>query len=179
MSREFAAQIVGIIALIMWFASFQVRDNKKLFIVQTVANLIFGVQFILLKGYAGCFGLVLCSLRNILIINRDRWNWAKSWLWIGVIAVADAAFVIYTMERPIDMMAWVACVGASVTCWTNNARTIRLGNLFVASPSWLIYDIAYGAWPSAFSESMAMISVIISIFRFGWDELGKDKEDVK
>lgn len=174
MSKETIAQLIGIAALILWFISFQVRSNRKLFVLQSMANLIFGLQFILLGGYAGCAGLVICTLRNVLILNREKWPWARSWWWIAVIAVVDGICVTVTMKRPIDLMAWVACVGASITCWTDNARKIRIGNLFVASPSWLVYDIAYRAWPSVFSESMAMISVIISIVRFGWDNLGNN-----
>lgn len=179
MDKILIAQAVGAVAVVMWTLSFQIKSNTKLFFVQTIANLLFCVQFILLGGYAGCVGLLLCSFRNVLIVRRDKWKWAGSYWWIVVIAVVDGICIYVTWSKPVDLLAWFACVGGSLTYWTNNARTIRLGNLFCAGPSWLIYDISYRAWPSAVSETIAIISVIISIIRFGWKNLGRSEGEFR
>ncbi|WP_295071967.1 YgjV family protein [Ruminococcus sp.] len=43
-----------------------------------------------------------------------------------------------------------------------------------ASPCWLIYDIIVNSWGGLVSESITIVSILISIMRFGWQGLEKD-----
>lgn len=42
---------------------------------------------------------------------------------------------------------------------------------FVGSPCTLIYDVLIGSWGGAVTEGMALASIIVSIRRFGWNNL--------
>lgn len=169
-----AAQIIGTIGIIVWFLSFQIKSNKRLFIVQILANMIFCVQFILLGAYAGCIGLFVCCIRNVLIIKRNDWKWANSKVWVAGLITINVALTIISWKSIWDIFALIACVSAVIIYWSNNARNIRAGNLFITCPAWLAYDIYYRAWPSVISEASAIISIIVSIYRFGWRELGEN-----
>ncbi len=47
-----------------------------------------------------------------------------------------------------------------------------MSNLFCASPAWLLYDVMVGSAAGVVNELITLGSIIISIFRFGWKELG-------
>lgn len=38
----------------------------------------------------------------------------------------------------------------------------------------LLYDLIIHSWGGALSESITIISILVSIFRFGWKNLGED-----
>ena len=69
-------------------------------------------------------------------------------------------------------MPFVALVGSTIGYWTNNAQKIRLSNLVCASPAWVIYDIFVGSIGGVLSESIAIISILVSVYRYGWKNMG-------
>jgi hypothetical protein len=59
--------------------------------------------------------------------------------------------------------------------WTNNAQKIRLSQLF-GSPCILLYDVLVHSLAGAMSESFTLVSIIVSIFRFGWNNLQEEEK---
>ena len=39
------------------------------------------------------------------------------------------------------------------------------------SPLWIIYDVIIGSWAGILDEIVTEISMIVSIFRYGWKNL--------
>ncbi|MDO4869156.1 MAG: YgjV family protein [Bacillota bacterium] len=68
----------------------------------------------------------------------------------------------------------LASVGVTtIGYWTNNAQKIRFSQL-CGSPCTLVYDALIHTWGGVLSESITLVSIIVSIFRFGWKELGSE-----
>ena len=71
---------------------------------------------------------------------------------------------------PMTLVSVVSMIISVLSMWTNDSRKIRLYQLFVVSPMWLVYDALAGAQPSVagiITELFSMASIIISIKRFG------------
>lgn len=47
-----------------------------------------------------------------------------------------------------------------------------MSNLFCASPAWLLYDVMVGSIAGIVNEAITLTSIIVSVLRFGWKELG-------
>ena len=43
--------------------------------------------------------------------------------------------------------------------------------MLVNSPLWIIYDGIIGSWAGILDEIVTEVSMIVSIFRFGWENL--------
>jgi len=43
--------------------------------------------------------------------------------------------------------------------------------MLVNSPLWIIYDVIIGSWAGILDEIVTEISMIVSIFRYGWKNL--------
>ena len=54
-------------------------------------------------------------------------------------------------------------------------RNIRIANLAVNSPCMLLYDVLVKSWGGALNEAVTLVSIIISIIRFGWKALDGDR----
>ena len=67
----------------------------------------------------------------------------------------------------------VANIAATIGGYTHNPRKIRMVGLTVNSPLWIIYDVAVGSWAGIFDELATSISVLISIWRYGWKNLDR------
>ena len=64
-----------------------------------------------------------------------------------------------------------ANIAATVGGYTYNPRKIRLVGMLVNSPLWIIYDGIIGSWAGILDEIVTEVSMIVSIFRYGWENL--------
>ena len=169
------AQIIGVFGIICFVLSFQIKSNKALLVVQAIADALFGIQFILLGGYTGCFGMIIVVLRNIFIYFKERNNFFsfKGWKYVFIVLILIST--IFTWDGIKSILPFIACAGATYIYFENNARKYRTVNLFCASPCWLIYDLLVGSYAGALNEIITMISITVSIIRFGWKSLGDNE----
>ena len=95
-----------------------------------------------------------------------RW---KGWV---PIFLAIAVFLTWrTWDGPANLLPLIPMSAGTIALWTNNAGIIRLANMFICSPTWIIYDILTGAYSAIANEVVVIGSVILSIYRYGMKEL--------
>lgn len=167
-------QVIGFIGVAFFLLSYQVKSNKKLFAFQTVGSGLFCLQFFLLGAYSGCLSLVVSTVRNVMM---TRYNTSKIIQWNGWVLILSAAAVavsVVTWNGLISLLPVAGTISTTIAFWTNNAKNIRIANLAVNSPCMLIYDVLVKSWGGVLNESITIISIVISIMRFGWKALDGD-----
>lgn len=162
------AQCIGIIGILCFFLSFQIKSNTKLFIIQSVGNAAFGVQMLLLGGYSGAFNMVIFITRNMMLTKYKDWKWIRWKGWVVILCSLNLAVCLWTWDGWISIVPFIIAVAANTSMWTNNAAIIRMANMCVMSPLWIIYDIAVGAYTGIINEVLIISSVLISLYRYGW-----------
>ena len=170
-------QIIGIIAAAIFTFSFQIRSRKLLLLAQFAADLLFCIQFYLLGGLSGCYGMILNCLRNILLALFGEKPFMKWKGWVVIFSLLAVAMAVTAWEGPVSLLPLAANVACYIGYWSGSSRNIRLSNLFVACPGWLVYDMITGSLGGALNEAVSLVSIIVSLFRFGWkgpDERGKE-----
>ena len=167
-------QIIGITAAAIYIGSYQIKSNKKQFFVQIFADILFIIQFYFLGGLSGSLCTFLCAIRNVLLMKTDEWKFVK---WKGMPVIFCLMFIFASMltwDGIMSIFPMIACVSNTIGYWTNNARYIRIASGFVCSPAWLAYDIYVRSIGSTLTDTLTIISVVVSIFRFGWKNLGSE-----
>ena len=51
-------------------------------------------------------------------------------------------------------------------------------NLVCASPCWLVYDVIVHSFGGIISESITIVSILVSFIRFGWKGLERDAGEI-
>ena len=159
--------------------SFQLKSNRALFLSQSLGSVMFGLQFLLLGSLSGCFSLLLVIVRNMLLVRYEQCAWVRWKGWIAVFSAFCIAILIFTWNGPISILPYLAVQVGTIMYWTNNARMIRLSNLICASPCWLIFDIIVGSIGGILNETILIVSILVSIYRYGWKGLGENKFETK
>ncbi len=168
-------QIIGFLGLGCFLVSYQFRETKPLFIMQMIACSLFAVQFLLLEQPSGAVSLLMSIIRNFPLVRRDKWPWVK-WKGLVVIFIAlYAAYVVWQWNSWIDILPLIGFSAGTVAYSTFNARNIRISNLFISSPVWIVYDSIVGSIGGVINEAITIISVLVSIWRFGWKALGESE----
>ncbi len=161
----------GVLSTLCFVISFQIKSNKGLFIIQSIANVFYCTQFYLLGAYGGLFNMGLQIVRNVLLLKVNDWKWLK---WMGFAVFFCAISFIYmliTWRSLLDIIPFIAFSVSTLAFWKNSAKLIRLSELFCVSPAWLLYDLLTGAYGGVLNEVVILASVVVSILRFGWKGL--------
>ncbi len=167
-------QVIGFVAVAVFVLSYQIKSNRWLFLLQLIGSALFCLQFFLLDAFSGCLSLAVNIIRYALMMKYKDWSWVRK-KWCPVfIALMFTAVLFFTWNGPVSLLAFIASVSSTFACWTNSPRKIRMVNLVCASPCWLIYDVIVFSLGGIVSESITIISIIVSFIRFGWSGLDCD-----
>ena len=172
--NDWIIQGIGFVAVALFIASYQIKSNRWLFLLQLLGSLLFCIQFFMLGALSGCLSLVVNILRNALMMKYNDWKWVrKKWCPL-IIVLLFALVLVLTWNGPVSLLAFAASVTSTIAYWTNSPRKIRMVNLLCASPCWLVYDVIVFSIGGIISESFTIVSILISLIRFGWKGLERD-----
>lgn len=164
---EWFVQGIGFAALTVFILSYQIKSNRELFFMQLIGSGLFCLQFYLLDAKSGCLSLAVNMLRNALMMKYRDWDWVRKKWCPAAIAGLFAAVLILTWNGPVSLLAFAASVSSTFAYWTDSPRSIRTVNLVCASPCWLLYDVLVHSLGGIVSESLTMLSILVSFIRFG------------
>ena len=163
---EIFAQILGLIGAGIYIASFQIKKVRALFYSQLFGSVFFVIHFLLLGAYAGALQNSLSIIRAILLLFSDR-KWAHN---IWTLLALNVCFIIsgiVTYSGLLSLLPVIAMIASTFAMWTGNAFKIRVTQLAVTSPFWLVYNASVISISGIITESFNIISVIVSFIRYG------------
>ncbi|HBD65123.1 MAG TPA: YgjV family protein [Clostridiales bacterium] len=159
-------QLVGFIGTGAMFFSYQCKNSRKLFFMQMMSNVAYTVHFLMLGAISGSLNILISMLRNFVLINsKNKWARNDGWLWIFVGLHLGVTF--FTWQDAYSLLPCIGMIAIAVSSWTRNGKNVRLANLFINSPAWLIYDIHTRSYAGVLCEVLLLASVIISFLRYG------------
>ncbi|MGD9566924.1 MAG: YgjV family protein [Sedimentibacter sp.] len=164
------AQVVGFIGAGLLIFSYQCKDSRKLFFMQLCSNAVYVLHFFMLGAFSGSINIAISLLRNFVLINSNK-QWARSKIWLGLFVSLHIVVTLFTWQNMFSLLPCLGMVAITIASWTRNGKKIRIANLFINSPSWLIYDIYTVSYSGIICELFTLISVLISFYRYGMKAL--------
>lgn len=152
-----------------FFLSYQCRNNRTLFRVQFVSYLCYTTHLLMLAAITGGISYVLNTVRSFCLGSRSRF--LKGKIMCAALCVMHVAALIFTWDGWWSILPVAANIAATVGGYTYNPRKIRIVGMLVNSPLWIIYDGIIGSWAGILDETVTEVSMIVSIFRYGWENL--------
>ena len=168
---EILAQVLGILGTIFAFVSFQLKENKKFFMLQALSGCMFALNFLLLGAYTGCLLNFINIFRGAVMAGGKK-TYKVPWL-IAIQALYIIA-TVFTYTNIFSLIALIAQLVGTFAMWSRNGKTIRFLQLFCVSPMWLIHNIFVFSIGGIICEVFNLGSIIVSLIRFG--KSGFEKE---
>lgn len=164
MNRFILAQIFGLLgALSMLVSNWQKTRNKVLtFLI--FDSLFYFIQYILLGALSGAFTNIVGLLRTITFKYKDKHKLLQSKITLLIISTVYVLIGIFTYNNLTSIFPVVASIVYSIVLWQNDVKKIRIGTS-VMMLSWLIYNIAVGAYLSAVVEGVLLVSSVTAIIK--------------
>ena len=163
------AQALGILGMLAAMISYQCKTNKNYFIFQGLSGAFFSAQFILIGAWAG----LIFNAYNIVRALAYQSKKARSVVCVislEILVVIAAAMSVFVFKEAWWLVSFtlIAQITGTFAMWTRDGKKIRISQMAVVSPFWLLYDLLIPV-PSIggiLCEVFNMASVIISFIRF-------------
>lgn len=160
---------IGLFGTVLFFMSYQCKNNRTLFRVQFVSYLCYTTHLLMLGAITGGISYVLNTVRSFCLGSRS--SFLKGKIMCAALCVMQVAALIFTWDGWWSILPVAANIAATVGGYTYSPKKIRLVGMFVNSPLWIIYDVIIGSWAGILDEIVTEISMTVSIFRYGWKNL--------
>ena len=170
-ARYLMIQGIGLIGTVLFFLSFQCRNNKTLFRMQFLSYLFYTVHLLLLGAVTGGLSYIINTLRSACL--GSRWAFAQRKEMCVLLCLMQVAALFFTWSGWRSLLPVVANIASTIGGYTHNARKIRLVSMLINSPLWILYDFLVGSWAGILDEVVTEISALISIWRYGWKALDR------
>ena len=173
---EMLAQIASFAAAAFNIVSYQMKDNRRLFLSKGISGALFAVSFFLFGNYTAAVLNLVNLLRGSVLAGGERWH---KWPWLLLTQALYVGGCVLTFGKSEVLLggAVFAIVLSLVTTasqlietqilWGRNGKHIRLAQISFISPIWLFTNVVTGSIGGVITEIFGMTSVVISIARYG------------
>lgn len=162
--KEIIGQVLGVVATLITFLSYQTNTKRSLIITQTAATAFNCISYLLLGATSGFVLNIVCVVRNVIYYFQKERSKANLMCAFGL-AVLIGALGVLSWQGPISLLIIIALAVNTVFLSFGNAQLLRYSILFT-STAILIYNVYVFTVGGIANESVAIISSIIGIVRF-------------
>ena len=161
---DLLAQGIGFVATAIMFLSFQQRTTKGIIFFQIISTSFFALHFFLLGAYSGSVANVLGVVRNLIFVHRGK-RWADHPAWLYGFCISFVISGIVTWQDISSLLPIVGMILGTVALYSTKpfrTRCISIG----CSASWLTYNVLSHSVPGALTETLALCSIFIAMFKY-------------
>lgn len=151
-----AFSAAGAVALIL---SFQIKNTRRMFIVQCLANLLFCANYLMFNELTAAALMIMGIFSPIILVFTKGDN---KYLKYAIMLIYIIIGII-TYSGILSILISVAQLCVILAQWTYKPRLIRWVRL-CASPFWLAKNITVG-WFITGAELFTFVSIVIFLIR--------------
>lgn len=164
MTDSIIGQILGILAPLITFISYQENSKKKLLILQTAATLANCLSYLFLDADSGFALNIVCIIRNIAFYFQDPLS-KSCRITACALAFIMSFLGIFSWEGSISLLVIIALAANTIFLSFGDAQLLRK-SVIITSSLILIYNIIVLSIGGIINESIAVIASFIGIIRF-------------
>ena len=173
---DIIAQILSVLSCTGIIFSFQLKNNRHLFLVQTIEAAGFGISYLLLGAYDGFLINMVAFTNTFVLLNKKIKKkpiliaLCASFLIISTFSALTYSgdwHLLKILETVFSYLIAVAQIIYTITTWQDHGGKIRKMRLFFVTPAWLGYNIIVFSIGGIICEAFNIISIVISFIRYG------------
>lgn len=153
------AQLFGLGGMCMLFLLYQQKERKALLKRKLVADILWGIHYILLGAWAGAIPNTTGIFRELIFL-RDK----KSPIWLFVFISVNWLLAVLTWQSAISLLPMCASTLVTISLWMKKPKMTKILTVPVCT-AFIVYDIFVGSYAGIINESVSLLSILISFIR--------------
>lgn len=118
-------QAIGLFGTVLFFMSYQCKNNRTLFRVQFVSYLCYTTHLLMLGAITGGISYVLNTVRSFCLGSRS--SFLKGKTMCAALCVMQVTALIFTWDGWWSILPVAANIAATIGGYTYSPKKIRLG----------------------------------------------------
>ena len=156
------AQLFGLIAVILFVSSYQLKNKNALIIAQLIGTVAMSTNYLLLGAYSGMALNIVCIIRNIVYFFNSKRQ--KPFLFVPyLMTFVMIAVGIFTWQGWQSLVI-IAALAINTFCMSLSFKKLRISILFTCTMVF-IYDIFVFSFLGALNEGLSVISSALALWR--------------
>lgn len=168
------AQIIGIVAMAAVIYSFQCKRIKFLYIFQLIGSFLFTIHFFMLGAYIGSLMNLVGLVRSGLFAMGERTH-KKPVLYMILLSIVLFTIIGWQQETWKSLLPFAAQMLGTLVLWTGDNTKVRVCQLSILSPCWIIYNILNASIGGIICEIFNSLSVIVYFARIKRSKIKVDE----
>ena len=164
------AQAFGLLGAVFVIGSYQFKKNIFLILSQTVGSLLFVINYFMLGALTGACMNSISTVRGLVFCGGEK---TRKPFVVIILNIALIVGAVLTWENALSLLPLLGMLSVTTAMYFNDGKWIRMAQLFVSSPCWLIYNFASGTIGGVICEMFVIISTVVSIIRYGFNGFEK------
>lgn len=156
-------QILGIIAVILGFISFQMKSPGGILFFQVITALVFFCHYWLIEAYTAMALNLIAAVQCVFYYFRDK-RGSKSLVEPIFFTALILVMSIITWEEWYSAFIMIGLAVNSVSLAFSDAQKIRI-SMFIKSPACLLYNALVMSGGGTIYECAVLISALIGTLR--------------
>ena len=156
-------QILGGVAIILGFISFQMKTQKKLLIMQTLATLVFCFHYFMIGAMTGMAMNAVNIVRNFVYNYRNQ-NDKKGWLVPSLFALVIGIMGVITWDAWYSAFMVVGIVINTLAMAIPDPQKVRK-SILITSPIVIVYNCMTFSMGGTIYEAVVITSSVIGLYR--------------
>ncbi len=159
------SQFFGVLGMISLFASYQQTERKKLIAGKLGADAMWVLHYVCLAAWGGAIPNFVGIFRELVFMQRDSGKkWANTPVIPVIFILINWTLAALSWNTMLNLLPIGASTFVTISLWARKPRVTRLICLPV-SVCFIIYDCFVGSWIGIVNESVAIVSILVSMFR--------------
>jgi len=158
-------QAFGIITLILYVVSMQMKKKETLLILQIISNSFFVFQCILTNSLTGGVLVSLAIIRGIVFYIYKKREVNPKIVTFSIFQAAIIVSTIFTWESILSLFAFLGNSTNLYANWQDKMKVLRILTI-VGCILWMIYQFYSEMYTSMISEFCIIISSVIGLWKF-------------
>lgn len=161
---DITIQAIGFLALAISLISFQFKKHGQIMLCRTTSELIFALQYILMREWSGAAMDGISIVRNTLYTRLVKKNRSTTPVIIGFCFFVVIIGIV-TFKGIISLLPIISKLLTTISYGMKNERLLRL----ITLPScifWIVYNVYVGSAAGALADSLTLISLLIAMYKF-------------
>lgn len=163
MTYDILIQTFGFIAFAISLFSYQIRDQRKLFALRALADIIWSLHYFFLGALTASFCIFIAVFRTFFAI----FIFEKHKLFI-VILSAILVILFCSVSYDGELKVLLPALGAviyGVSTYYYKSYNISRSCMFMGTMIWLTIGISYGSWAEVISSLLNICSLMLAYYR--------------
>ena len=160
-----AAQLVGVVALLIIIVSYQFNDRKHIVFLQFFSGIFFSIHYLMLGAATGGIINIIGVIRAAVYYYKGKYKWSSVVLWPILFSASGFVIAVFTWQGVLSLLPALAFTCTGIALWIQKPRLTRV--FFMSSSVlFIIYNFISTSYSGVLTETIAICSLLIAVVRF-------------